>query len=279
MSNYIIKPDLNILIVEDDRSLRKYLTAYFKKRGVKKVYEASSGSAALEICTQKPINFIISDWNMPGMSGIELLEAIRSVSSSYGDVPFIIITASREKNQVARAGKEAVDDYIIKPFKTKFLEERFESLLLKKSFDEYVALCYQDILNCNYDRAKEKLTLAFEQRKSDTNVLCGLAICNAELGCVSTAEQYLCMIIDDDNALALYAKGCLEAAKGFRGKALNTLKICTKNFHDFIYAHIKIFDIYIKMGKFQKAQEVREIIDNLKITYTYDYKILGDKTV
>jgi two-component system, chemotaxis family, chemotaxis protein CheY len=278
MKNDFLQPDLTMLIVEDDRSLRKYLAGYFKKRGVKNIHEASTGSQALEICSQKEINFIISDWNMPQMSGIELLRQIRCVRTSYGEVPFIMITALRNKNQIKIAKEAGVDDFLIKPFKTNLLEERFEKVLMTKMFETYVHLSFRDLLRGNYEKAREKLFKAFLQRKSDTLVLCGLTICNSELGHAQNAQNYFNAIIDDDpTEIYLYSKAVLENAMGAKLTSIKTLRKCQKLHPGFIMAYQKAMQIHIKFGEFVKAQKIKETIENIKISTTYDFKILGDQ--
>ena len=106
---------LSALVVDDSVSLRKMLILMLKKWNFD-VIEASDGAEALEICKQTPVDFIISDWMMPGMSGPELCRAVReSESGAETYIYFILLTSKSDKNEVAAGLDAGADDFVVKP--------------------------------------------------------------------------------------------------------------------------------------------------------------------
>ena len=92
---------------------------------------AEDGVEASRILSSQPINFIVSDWNMPNMSGLELLQKCRG-SERYKHVPFIMLTAEQDAHQIREAVKSGVDSYIIKPFSHEIFKERLGEIMEKR---------------------------------------------------------------------------------------------------------------------------------------------------
>ncbi|MBW4706736.1 SpoIIE family protein phosphatase [Roseobacter sp. YSTF-M11] len=102
-----------VLVVDDSRLQRKILTSSLSRWGYE-VMEAESGEAAMEICAARPPELVVSDWMMPGMSGIEFCKAFREISGeNYGY--FILLTSKSEKNEVAEGLDAGADDFLTKP--------------------------------------------------------------------------------------------------------------------------------------------------------------------
>jgi two-component system chemotaxis response regulator CheY len=110
-------PDLkmNILVVDDFSTMRRIVKNVLRQFGYVNIIEADDGTTALEILRKEKINFIVSDWNMPRMSGLELLKAVRT-SEEWKDLPFLMVTAEGQKEHVIEAVKHRVSNYIVKPF-------------------------------------------------------------------------------------------------------------------------------------------------------------------
>ncbi|MBU0482063.1 MAG: tetratricopeptide repeat protein [Proteobacteria bacterium] len=125
-------PDkMNFLIVDDIDNMRRSIRAMLKLINYgKKHYEAGNGREALKILTEDSvkIDFIISDYNMPTMSGTELLDQVRT-NKSTRDIPFLMITAEANMEVVAEAAEHDVDAYLTKPFVTASLEQKINELL------------------------------------------------------------------------------------------------------------------------------------------------------
>ncbi|RJG38293.1 ATP-binding response regulator [Motilimonas pumila] len=114
---------VNVLIVDDMDAIRKISTEQLKRFGVGNVIQAENGAKALHVLKSRPIDMILSDWNMPTMTGIELLQEVRA-NSDWSHIPFIMITAEAERSKVAEAVRCGVTDLIIKPFTSATLQER-----------------------------------------------------------------------------------------------------------------------------------------------------------
>lgn len=109
------KSKIKCLVVDDMRMVRKQMSFMLNAMGFVHVHEASDGVEALMHLKQNQIDLIISDWNMPNMTGIELLIKVRGMSA-YKEVPFIIVTAETTRARIFEAAKEGVDGYLPKPF-------------------------------------------------------------------------------------------------------------------------------------------------------------------
>ena len=120
-----------ILIVDDVPSARKIVKRLLNKLGFKNIAEAASGINALEIIKAGDINLVISDWHMPEMEGIELVEKLRQQPETK-KLPFIMITGTNSSEEVLRAVQGGVDDYVVKPFDSEILSKKIENALRKQ---------------------------------------------------------------------------------------------------------------------------------------------------
>lgn len=124
----MFKLDTKILVVDDMLTMRKIITKNLKEYGFSKIEEADDGATAwpaLEHALQvnQPFQLVLSDWNMPGMKGIDLLKKVRE-DARFKKLPFLLITAESEKSQVIEAIKLDVSDYIVKPFTAQHLKDK-----------------------------------------------------------------------------------------------------------------------------------------------------------
>ena len=127
-------PQICILVVDDMRTMRKLVQRSLKELGFSNFVEAEDGDAAWQALSsdEHKINLIISDWNMPKCSGLELLKKVRA-SKTLKHLPFMLLTAETEASQVKEALLAGVDDYLIKPFNTEAIKLKLESVYKKKS--------------------------------------------------------------------------------------------------------------------------------------------------
>ncbi len=123
-----------VLVVDDMLTMRKIVSKACKDIGFTSLVEAADGQKAWEIISnpEHQIGLIISDWNMPNCTGIELLKRVRG-DSRYKILPFVLLTAESEGAQVAEAVKAGVDNYIIKPFTAEILKKKLEEAHAKTS--------------------------------------------------------------------------------------------------------------------------------------------------
>jgi two-component system chemotaxis response regulator CheY len=123
-----------ILIVDDMLTMRKLVGKVCKEIGFTDLTEASDGIKAWEAiaAASPPISLIISDWNMPNCTGIDLLKRVRC-DSRFGKLPFVLVTAEAEQHQIVEAVKAGVSNYVVKPFTTEGLKEKLEAVHKKMS--------------------------------------------------------------------------------------------------------------------------------------------------
>ncbi len=122
--------DMKILVVDDFTTMRKVVRNLLKQGGYENVVEAEDGVAALKVIKSQQIDFIISDWNMPNMTGIELLKAVRA-DAEISDTPFLMVTAEALQDNVIAAVKAGVSNYIVKPFTAEVLSEKITKITEK----------------------------------------------------------------------------------------------------------------------------------------------------
>lgn len=125
-----VSRDMKILIVDDFLTMRRIVRTCLQQLGFNKIVEAEDGHAALEILKNGNIQFIVSDWNMPKMMGIDLLRAVRR-NSAYRTMPFLMVTAESQRDNVIQAAQAGVSNYIVKPFTTETLEEKMAAIFTK----------------------------------------------------------------------------------------------------------------------------------------------------
>ena len=119
--------DTRVLVVDDFATMRRIMKNILRQIGFQTIGEAENGKAALkELRTQK-FGLIICDWNMPEMSGLELLTQIRS-DNELKDIPFVMVTAQADKDDVLEAVKAGVSSYIVKPFTAETISEKLEKV-------------------------------------------------------------------------------------------------------------------------------------------------------
>ena len=119
--------NMNILIVDDFSTMRRIVRNLLKQLSFNNVDEAEDGDVALEKLKNGSYDFLITDWNMPNMTGLELLKAIRA-DEGLKDLPVLLITAEAEKENVVLAAQAGVNDYIVKPFTGDVLQQKINRI-------------------------------------------------------------------------------------------------------------------------------------------------------
>lgn len=127
-------PSTRILVVDDMMTMRKLVSKVCRDIGFTNITEAADGALGWEAVNSAnpPIGLVISDWNMPNCTGLDLLKRIRS-DSRHKALPFVMVTAESEKHQLIEAMKAGVSSYVIKPFTADGLKERLEEVHKKLS--------------------------------------------------------------------------------------------------------------------------------------------------
>ncbi|WP_412972591.1 response regulator [Glaciecola sp. MF2-115] len=121
---------MNILVADDMDSMLGLITTCLRELGAENIFTATNGQNAWKLLNRKAIDLIICDWDMPELTGLQLLNFVRE-SDMHKHIPFLLLTASTEKARVLEAVKAGVDDYLAKPFQPKELDYRVIKLLRK----------------------------------------------------------------------------------------------------------------------------------------------------
>ncbi len=117
------------LVVDDSPTMRRIVINALKTFGVTEVIEAEDGMDALDKLKLGNIDFVITDWNMPNMTGLELTKAIRS-SDNLKHLPILMVTTRGLKEDIIEALKARVNNYIVKPFTPQVLKEKIENIMI-----------------------------------------------------------------------------------------------------------------------------------------------------
>ena len=119
--------DMKILVVDDFSTMRRIIKNLIRDIGFTNVTEADDGTSALPMLVKGNYDFLVTDWNMPGMQGIDLLKAIRE-DPELAALPVLMVTAESKKDQIIAAVQAGVNGYVLKPFTAKTLKEKIEKI-------------------------------------------------------------------------------------------------------------------------------------------------------
>ena len=122
-------PNFTVLVVDDFATMRRIVKNILTQLGYKKIIEADDGTSAITVLKQeKRIDLIISDWNMPKMTGLDLLKSVRA-NPEWTGIPFIMVTAEAQQDNIILAVKAKVSQYIVKPFTADTLGAKINKVL------------------------------------------------------------------------------------------------------------------------------------------------------
>ncbi|HEY9200882.1 MAG TPA: chemotaxis response regulator CheY [Gammaproteobacteria bacterium] len=119
--------NMKILIVDDFSTMRRIIKNLLRDLGFNNTDEADDGNTGLPKLQSGNYDFLVTDWNMPGMTGIELLRAVRA-DERLKSLPVLMVTAEAKKEQIVMAAQEGVNGYIVKPFTAQTLKEKIEKI-------------------------------------------------------------------------------------------------------------------------------------------------------
>ena len=118
---------MKILIVDDFSTMRRIIKNLLRDLGFTNTQEADDGSTALPMLQNGDFDFLISDWNMPQMKGIDLLKSVRS-DDRLKNLPVLLVTAEAKREQIIEAANAGVNGYVVKPFTAEILKEKIERI-------------------------------------------------------------------------------------------------------------------------------------------------------
>lgn len=119
--------DMKILIVDDFSTMRRIIKNLLRDLGYTNTAEADDGVTALPMLQNGKFDFLVTDWNMPGMQGIDLLKAVRN-DPNLSTLPVLMVTAESKRDQIVEAAQAGVNGYIVKPFTAATLKEKMDKI-------------------------------------------------------------------------------------------------------------------------------------------------------
>lgn len=118
---------MKILIVDDFSTMRRIIKNLLRDLGFNNTQEADDGTTALPMLQSGDFDFLVTDWNMPGMQGIDLLKAVRA-DPKLATLPVLMVTAEAKKEQIVEAAQAGVNGYVVKPFTAATLKEKIDKI-------------------------------------------------------------------------------------------------------------------------------------------------------
>ena len=119
--------NMKILIVDDFSTMRRIIKNLLRDLGFNNTHEADDGNTAWPLLKSGNFDFLVTDWNMPGMQGIDLLRAVRADPGLSG-LPVLLVTAEARRDQIVLAAEAGVNGYIVKPFTAQTLKEKLDKI-------------------------------------------------------------------------------------------------------------------------------------------------------
>jgi two-component system chemotaxis response regulator CheY len=118
---------MKILIVDDFSTMRRIIKNLLRDLGYNNTQEADDGTTALPMLKSGDFDFLVTDWNMPGMQGIDLLKEVRA-DAELASLPVLMVTAEQKREQIVEAAQAGVNGYIVKPFTAQTLKEKIDKI-------------------------------------------------------------------------------------------------------------------------------------------------------
>ena len=123
---------MKFLVVDDFSTMRRIVKGLLNELGYTDITEADDGNTALPLLKNGGFEFLITDWNMPGMPGLDLLKAVRA-DAKLAKLPVLMLTAEAKREQIIEAAQAGVSGYVIKPFTAATLKEKIDKILASKA--------------------------------------------------------------------------------------------------------------------------------------------------
>ena len=122
---------MRVLVVDDFSTMRRIVKNTLRQIGFTNIEEAEDGQKAYDRLSTEKFDFVVSDWNMPNMTGIDLLRKVRA-TPQIKDIPFLMVTAEAKQENIVEAIKAGVSNYIVKPFTVATLDEKIKKVFKEK---------------------------------------------------------------------------------------------------------------------------------------------------
>jgi len=125
-----LNKNMKILIVDDFSTMRRIIKNLLRDLGFTNTQEADDGLTALPMLKSGDFDFLVTDWNMPGMTGIDLLKAVRA-DEKLSATPVLMVTAEAKRDQIIEAAQAGVNGYVVKPFTAQALKEKIDKIFVR----------------------------------------------------------------------------------------------------------------------------------------------------
>jgi len=125
-----VDKDMRILVVDDFSTMRRIIRNLLRELGFQNIQEADDGNTAWPMLQAGNFDFLVTDWNMPGMPGIDLLKAVRA-DARLKTLPVLLVTAEAKREQIVEAAQAGVNGYIVKPFTAETLREKLDRIFAR----------------------------------------------------------------------------------------------------------------------------------------------------
>jgi len=123
-----VSSKVRFLVVDDFSTMRRIIKNFLNDLGYHNVQEADDGLSALPMLKTGNFDFLITDWNMPGMPGLDLLKAVRA-DPKIGQMPVLLLTAEAKREQIVEAAAAGVNGYVVKPFTSQTLRDKLDKII------------------------------------------------------------------------------------------------------------------------------------------------------
>jgi two-component system chemotaxis response regulator CheY len=123
---------IRFLVVDDFSTMRRIIRNFLSDLGYTSIAEADDGKTALPVLKAGEVDFLITDWNMPGMPGLELLREVRS-DPAMKKLPVLMVTAEAKREQIVEAAQAGVSGYVVKPFTAQTLKDKIDKILASQA--------------------------------------------------------------------------------------------------------------------------------------------------
>ncbi|MBK6674336.1 MAG: chemotaxis response regulator CheY [Proteobacteria bacterium] len=123
---------IRFLVVDDFSTMRRIIKNFLTDLGYTNITEADDGKTALPVLKSGVVDFLITDWNMPGMPGLELLKEVRNDPVTK-KIPVLLVTAEAKREQIVEAAQAGVNGYVVKPFTAQTLKEKIDKILASQA--------------------------------------------------------------------------------------------------------------------------------------------------
>jgi len=252
------------LVVDDVGNMRTILKRMLRNLGFRNVIDANDGDSAYEMIKNRKIDFIIADWRMPHVTGIELLRMLRA-EPRFHEIPFVIITGEVEEKRIVQAAECEIDGYIIKPFFAKTLEDKIFAVIERKEnplpFDQHIFKAQSLLEISEFEKALEECNKAISLKPESARAQNILGNIHLKMGNEELGEQEIEKAIDL-NPLYIRANEDLAEHYAAKGDQENALKYYEKA--DDISPHnvkrqLATGKIYLNLGRADKAKKAFDV--------------------